>query len=570
MRLVGILLALAACGCRAPTQITFEVTTDVPCEKLRGTSVVVGPLDALTAERPPTTTSAACTSDGRIGSLVVVPSGDDGALVGVRIVTGVAVDPTRCGPQGEGCIVAKRALRFVPHEPLTVKVGMDSACESVPCSGTDTCVDGACRSAIIGDSTVCAGSGCGDSALSPGSGPPTVADGGADATVPEGGEPDGAIDATVDAAADAPVDGAPEADGGVASIGVSYYFGCALRADHSVACWGANDHGELGGGSKLADSSAPAPVTVPKLDHVARLAVGSAHACAVRDDGGVDCWGFSDYGATGTGTATGIDDVSPTRVAVGAPVDLIAAGDNHTCAASVDGMSIWCWGLYLSRYDGTDAPTPLPAVGQRVLQLRGAAGTTCGLFADGLVRCWGDNNFDALGQGTSLASDASSPSPLVVSGLPPATRLCAGGAHVCAIDTTGQLWCWGENDEAELATTPATPQTGTPTKLFDPHTVDCACGDDFTCALFDDAGTSCWGYDYDGELGIPPPPGSVQTTPIAVPGLGPATAIAAGGISGCALLTVGGAACWGNNARHQLGAGPQLPAVPLGAHPVAF
>jgi hypothetical protein len=51
---VAALLALAtmaAAGCRSPTQITVEVTTDVKCSDIRGTAFTVGDLASLDLDR---------------------------------------------------------------------------------------------------------------------------------------------------------------------------------------------------------------------------------------------------------------------------------------------------------------------------------------------------------------------------------------------------------------------------------------------------------------------------------------------------------------------------------------
>src|SRR5438132_5069689 len=86
----AIVAIVASCG--APTEITFAISTDVRCADLRGTTVAVGPLDDLEG-RPPTASSASCVDSGDLGTLVVVPSGDRGSEVAVRIVAGLGRDP---------------------------------------------------------------------------------------------------------------------------------------------------------------------------------------------------------------------------------------------------------------------------------------------------------------------------------------------------------------------------------------------------------------------------------------------------------------------------------------------
>ena len=75
-------------------------------------------------------------ADGRIGALVVVPNGDNGAEVGIRVVSGLngkSADACVSDSFRGGCIVARRALNFVPHASLRVPVVMRDACIDVPC-----------------------------------------------------------------------------------------------------------------------------------------------------------------------------------------------------------------------------------------------------------------------------------------------------------------------------------------------------------------------------------------------------------------------------------------------------
>ncbi len=152
-------------ACRDPTQITFEITTDVPCGDVNDTSIAVGVPGEV--EDTSTTATTRCV-DGRIGSIVVVPSSGTDAEIGIRMATGVGVDAESCAPPAfTGCIVARRALRYVPHTPLFVPVTMRSECRDVPCGATTTCVEGgACATAEILRESRCATRGvCDEDAL---------------------------------------------------------------------------------------------------------------------------------------------------------------------------------------------------------------------------------------------------------------------------------------------------------------------------------------------------------------------------------------------------------------------
>jgi hypothetical protein len=64
-------------------------------------------------------------------------------------------------------------------------------------------------------------------------------------------------------------------------------------------CWGSGGDGLLGDG---AATSSLAGVEAADLDDAAEVEVSGYHACAVRETGGVACWGTNYYGVLGNGT----------------------------------------------------------------------------------------------------------------------------------------------------------------------------------------------------------------------------------------------------------------------------
>ena len=142
------LLAALAPGCRTPTAITLEITTDVPCEKLRGTQIAVGTPDDVEGKAGAAVTPTC--RNGYVGSLVIVPSGDKSTEVGVRVVSGVDHAPEDCAAAGyAGCIVARRAIHFIPHTELTIPIAMRLVCVGDPCDPRSTCVEGTCVSSTV-------------------------------------------------------------------------------------------------------------------------------------------------------------------------------------------------------------------------------------------------------------------------------------------------------------------------------------------------------------------------------------------------------------------------------------
>lgn len=192
----GVLAPCALLSCRSATEMTVVVTTDFPCDDLHHVDIMIGALgDALEHDRSPTTTSTTCT-DGYVGKVVIVPNGSNSDEVGIKIVAGFGTkNAEQCAPDGEtppgygqGCIVERRALHYLPHTSLTVNVVLYADCDGVACGVTETCNHRRCVPAVIADSSQCAGAGCSDPVVTPGvdAGPP--ADTGTpstDASVPD-------------------------------------------------------------------------------------------------------------------------------------------------------------------------------------------------------------------------------------------------------------------------------------------------------------------------------------------------------------------------------------------------
>jgi len=124
---------------------------------------------------------------------------------------------------------------------------------------------------------------------------------------------------------------------GVAS---GHAHSCALTDQGGVRCWGDGGDGRLGHGTYYSDG---APVGVIGLGSgVASVSAGDYHSCALSDDGRALCWGNNEWGQLGDGTRD--DRYAPVPVqGLEQGVMAIAAGGFHTCAITVLG-ELYCWG----------------------------------------------------------------------------------------------------------------------------------------------------------------------------------------------------------------------------------
>lgn len=85
-------------------------------------------------------------------------------------------------------------------------------------------------------------------------------------------------------------------------------YSCWIFRSHEVHCDGRGEHGQLGTGHPSYYSRGNVKGLVDAID----VAVGFEHACALRSNGDVVCWGANDYAQVGDGTLT--DRASPTGV----------------------------------------------------------------------------------------------------------------------------------------------------------------------------------------------------------------------------------------------------------------
>lgn len=313
-----------------------------------------------------------------------------------------------------------------------------------------------------------------------------------------------------------------------------------------VACWGRNDHGQLG--SLTADRAyVPQPVD---LTGVTQLSAGGDHTCALLSDQSVWCWGKNDHGQLGNGTIG--DSALPVAVNLSAPTKAVIAGGDHTCAVSVnDGLRCWGdneFGQSGQRPSEKIIQPPSMPVTNTVSSVALGWSHTC-YVRGGVVRCFGSNTDGQLGNGGTDDSWTS----VQVPGLTKASVLSAGVGHTCAQLTDKSLYCWGANAQGQLG-------DGTTTERHLPALVsgtytDVMAGAYHTCAL-NDGIARCWGRGQSGRLGDGTTSDRALPTRVAL--AGPLVSIAAGGYHSCGV-TQTDTYCWGANAFGQAGVGTGEP-----------
>ena len=208
------------------------------------------------------------------------------------------------------------------------------------------------------------------------------------------------------------------------------------------------------------DTCSTTPVVVPALAGVTTVAMGVVSACALLPDGTVECWGSNIFGQLGSGTATGPElcggepcSTTPVPVAGLAGVTALSVGWYSACAALSDG-TVECWGASLGSAGPQTcsglacSPTPVPVAGlSGVVSVSVGMGSACAVLSDGTVDCWGENEFGQLGNGGTVSSSL----PLPVAGLAGVSCVSVGPHYTaCAVLSGGALKCWGDNEFGQL------------------------------------------------------------------------------------------------------------------------
>lgn len=290
-------------------------------------------------------------------------------------------------------------------------------------------------------------------------------------------------------------------------------------------------------------SSLSCVTEIPPVRRFARLAAGRHHACGIEfdsdDDGGGTMWCWGDNSA---GQLAIAGPFSPAPLQIGGDDDWIAvsAADAESMGIRADG-SLWVWG----EFEFTGELRQL-GVGTEWASISAGYLADCALDVEGAMTCGFLGTADLARPGTWK-------------------QVAAHDARVCAIDADDRLFCWGQNDEAEIDGDDSTDDVADPFELMPgSRFLDVAAGADHTCAVRDDGAAFCVGSCRFGQLGDGRDPlrECAGTTPITqVLGDGYAQ-IAAFDYHTCAVRDDGNVLCWGRGDVGQTGSGVERHADP--------
>ena len=234
----------------------------------------------------------------------------------------------------------------------------------------------------------------------------------------------------------------------VVSVQSGSSVACATNADGELWCWGDAQFIGDGGTESL---RVPVLVSMPDFGKVVQYDLGEPNICVVTDRDHLYCWGYNNSGELALGhtsTPRNITSYTPTEIVPPSGVIFasVSVGQGRVCAISQTGNG-YCWG---SNYDGSfgdgsyissSRPVAMSVPNNETLQQISTANYhTCVLTTTAKTWCFGTGGNGQLGTGTTLGGKTYR-TPLVPSGT---TFTSIGtGAGTCALDTNGDVWCWG-------------------------------------------------------------------------------------------------------------------------------
>jgi len=304
---------------------------------------------------------------------------------------------------------------------------------------------------------------------------------------------------------------------------------CALDETGALYCWG-TFHGDASGGEQ------GDPVTgIPALRFPdfrwREVSVTAGHACGIRDDGTLWCWGRNCAGQLGDGTRD--PAIDPRQVGTQARWSHVTTGGGHSCAIDDDG-ALACWGgIDLGQADCTTTPAEPPtSIAGTWTQVSSSWYATHAVRADGTLWRWTDYRIDedpgtpheaphqigtaswrAIASGLNgvygVRADHSlgfvpfdATDEVSIGTTADWSDTIAARDHACAVKLDETLWCWGRNDMGQLG-------TGLPSDdILDPIQLGgiagwkaVSAGWASSCGVYDGQ-VYCWGTNGEGEMGI--------------------------------------------------------------------
>ncbi|MGE4551205.1 MAG: thrombospondin type 3 repeat-containing protein, partial [Opitutales bacterium] len=268
---------------------------------------------------------------------------------------------------------------------------------------------------------------------------------------------------------------------------------CVILESGALRCWAGNYQGQVGAGTTVSYYDGPsesANVSFPVPFAPKHIITGWYTSCAVLENGEAYCWGYN-TGTSSLGVGFRCDSSSwangcdgnghireptlPVILPAGSSAESVYIGQGYgspTCVVLTDG-NVYCMGHnnYGQLGNGNtnsvyanENPEQVylpPGISAEIQTMAIAPDSTCALWDNGSVYCWGQNHRGQLGDGTvceggnyenNCNGNTAKPiiyDPVIFPSGESAIALWLENreesyAGFCSLLTSGGIWCWGE------------------------------------------------------------------------------------------------------------------------------
>ena len=298
------------------------------------------------------------------------------------------------------------------------------------------------------------------------------------------------------------------------AITAGEFHTCALTSGGTAYCWGGNYFGQVGTGTLGGEVTLPTPVAGGLT--FTSIRAGRMHTCGIVTSGDTYCWGWDNQaqlgaGATAAGRCTffGANEPcsgTPLKVAGNLRFVEVNASDRNSCGRDAAG-AIYCWGFAIGGTDPTDCQgsdpactrTPLLQVGGATFPKFGMGNVyRCGQKADGVISCWGADNYGCFGNGGTVTSDTL----IRAAGGKSYAQAAFGRLHVCGLNS-GSVECWGSGYYGQVGGARGVDRS-TPGSVSGGVTfasITSGPNSDLNCGISTAGRAYCWGNGELGQLG---------------------------------------------------------------------
>lgn len=340
----------------------------------------------------------------------------------------------------------------------------------------------------------------------------------------------------------------------IVQVAAGEMFSMALKNDGTVWTWGKNDSGQLGNSTY---NTSALPVQVTGISAVQTIAAGYNHSLAVTETGDLYSWGSNEVGQQGnTGTTIGGNSSYPQFAGLSHVVS-VAAGGEHTLAATENG-DVYAWGSSAFGKTGhTETGIEKVAGLQNITQVTAGRWFSAALDANGTVWTWGRNEVKELGREIS-GEETSVPS--AIPDLEDVVSISAMDRHTLAVKQDGTLWAWGWNAVGQVGDG-TLENRQSPVKIMDnvllPNSTEkltASAGVEFSVVLDGNSKVVAWGNNSSGQLGDGI--AFMTSTPVLSYEMGTDVKYISGGEENTVVLHENGqVSVWGENYCGELGRG---------------